>query len=114
MPLANPLYARMARPPQGFQGFAEFYPWSLGQHANRANRRLHIIGTSAAVVLLCAAALAMRPLLLLGVPVLGYGAAWAGHRFFERNTPTTFEFPLLSLCSDLLMWYEVGVGQRPF
>ena len=40
---------------QRFRTFADFYPFYLGEHANRVSRRLHCVGTSIALVILMAA-----------------------------------------------------------
>jgi hypothetical protein len=76
-----------------------------GEHANRTCRRLHVAGTSAVVAVAAAAALTRAPSLLLALPPLGYGAAWLGHLFFERNRPATFKYPLWSLVSDFQLWW---------
>ena len=70
-----------------FASFAEFYPYYLEQHRSRANRRLHLAGQAAAVLLLLAAALTgvwwllpadLRPI-FKAVLVLGtYGVAYLG------------------------------------
>jgi len=52
--------------------------------------------------------------LLWYVPLIGYGFAWVGHFFFEKNKPATFKYPLLSLRSDFVLWYEVVTGARRF
>lgn len=95
---------------QAFRSFAEFYPYYLGEHANRTCRRLHFAG-SLGVLGVVAAALARRDvwLLLLVLPV-GYGFAWVGHFFFERNRPATFRHPWYSLLGDWRMFADILRG----
>ncbi|KAJ3306047.1 hypothetical protein HDV03_000584 [Kappamyces sp. JEL0829] len=112
MPLVNPTYT--PRPSAPFKTLQSFYPYYLGEHANQTCRRLHVIGTTGVVGLtLYAAATATLSYLAL-VPVCGYGFAWVGHFFFEKNKPATFRFPLYSLASDFIMWFEIVSLQRPF
>ena len=85
-----------------------------GEHANRTCRRLHVAGTAGVLALAAAAVATARPALLLACPIVGYGAAWAGHCFFEHNRPATFKYPLWSLLSDFRLFWEVASGQRPF
>lgn len=51
---------------------------------------------------------------LIAVPLVGYGLAWIGHFFFEKNKPATFKYPLFSLRGDLQLCYEVYTGKRAF
>ena len=83
--------------------FEEFWPFYVSQHQNPTNRALHFVGTTIALAVL-AAAILLSPLWLVAVPVAGYGFAWVGHFFFERNQPATFNQPLLSLRGDLRMY----------
>ncbi len=83
--------------------FREFWPFYVAQHLQPANRALHFLGTSLALAAL-AAALTVSSWWALAVPVAGYGPAWAGHVFFERNRPATFRYPLWSLVGDLRMY----------
>ena len=83
-----------------FRTFADFYPFYLSEHANRISRRLHFVGTSAALALLITA-LVMQIWWLVAVAVIqGYGFAWVGHFFFEHNKPATFKYPRYSLMGD--------------
>ena len=87
-----------------FSSLDEFWPFYLSQHLNRTNRRLHFAGTTAALVLLAAAAGYRSWPILAAVPAAGYGFAWAGHFFFEKNRPATFRYPLLSLRADARLY----------
>lgn len=50
-------------------------------------------------------------LLLLALPVFGYGFAWVGHFFFEKNRPATFTHPLYSLIGDFVMFRDILLGK---
>ena len=92
---------------------AEFYPDYLAQHSNPISRSLHIAGSTAVIALGIAAIATRRPRLLLAMPIVGYGFAWAGHFLFERNKPATFRQPLYSLASDFLMLRDTLSGRLP-
>jgi hypothetical protein len=94
-----------------FTSVRAFYPFYLGQHRVRWNRRMHFVGTTL-VLLLATAALVLRngwP--LVGLPLAGYGFAWVGHFFFERNRPATFTHPVYSLVCDFRMYWDVWRGR---
>jgi hypothetical protein len=85
--------------------FREFWPHYLREHAKPQTRAYHYVGTSL-VVLMAGGALATRTWwLLAAMPVAGYGFAWAGHAFAERNRPATFTYPSWSLAADFKMWW---------
>ena len=94
-----------------YQTLKEFYPYYLTEHRNATSRRLHFIGTALFIALLIYALLEAKWTLLMGVPLLGYGFAWVGHYFFERNKPATFKYPLFSLMSDFIMFWDILTGQ---
>src|SRR5687767_12828095 len=54
---------------QRFASFHEFYPFYLREHSSRASRRLHVIGTALALVLLIVALATRRWNLLWAVPL---------------------------------------------
>ena len=97
-----------------FRNFEEFYPFYLGEHADRTSRRLHVIGTSAAVLQILAAIVLREPMLCLTALVSGYGFAWVGHYVFEKNRPATFKHPLYSLRGDFRIARDVFSGRIPW
>ncbi|NWC82228.1 DUF962 domain-containing protein [Pseudomonas putida] len=94
-----------------FRSFAEFYPYYLGEHSNPTCRRLHFVGTSLVIALLAYTIGSGKWLLLLAVPLFGYGFAWVGHFFFEKNRPATFKHPLYSLIGDFAMFRDILLGR---
>ena len=51
---------------------------------------------------------------LIAIPFLGYGFAWVGHFFFEKNKPATFQYPGYSLASDFIMFWDLLRGKESF
>lgn len=97
-----------------FASFSEFYPYYLSEHANRTCRRLHFTGSLLVLLTaLCAVATANWALFLL-LPVIGYGFAWTGHFFFEKNRPATFTHPFYSLAGDWVMFRDMLTGRIKF
>ena len=91
--------------------FWDFYPYYLTEHSLPVNRTLHFIGTGIVIALLIAGIVTGRPLLFVLIPVAGYGFAWFGHFFLEKNRPATFIYPFYSLASDFVMFYHILTGQ---
>lgn len=90
-----------------FNSFAEFYPYYLQEHNNITCRRLHFVGTSLVIGIALAAVLTQHWTWLWALPLAGYGFAWAGHFFFEKNRPATFKHPLYSLLGDFVMYRDI-------
>jgi hypothetical protein len=89
---------------RGFSTYREFWPFYLSEHSHPVNRWLHFVGTSIAVVFVVAAIVAADPVYLLAALFSGYGFAWFGHYFIEKNRPATFKYPVWSFVSDWRMW----------
>lgn len=97
-----------------FASFREFYPFYLSEHANRTSRRLHFIGSAGVLVLACVAVAQRDAWWLLVALACGYGFAWTGHFFFERNRPATFRHPFYSFAGDWVMFGDILRGRIPF
>lgn len=97
-----------------FNNFAEFYPYYLDEHKNRTCRRLHFVGSALTIMVALYALLSGKLLLLLLLPVIGYGFAWVGHFKFERNKPATFKHPVYSLMGDWVMFKDMLIGRIRF
>jgi hypothetical protein len=102
-PGAAPLAAGEVAMERRLERFEDFWPYYLSRHLDPANQALHFLGTSVALVALVAG-LTVAPWWLAVLPVAGYGPAWVGHFFFEKNKPATFSHPLWSLRGDLRMY----------
>jgi len=97
---------------KSFRTFGDFYPFYLGEHANRTCRRLHFTGTTLAVALLVTAAITQRWWFIVVALVQGYAFAWGGHFFFEHNKPATFKYPWFSLMGDWRLWWDMLTGKE--
>lgn len=94
-----------------FQSFKEFYPFYLSQHQNVTCRKLHFIGTLLSALSLLAFIISWHWFFLLLTPICGYGFAWVGHFYFEKNKPATFKYPLYSLMGDFVMFKDIIQGK---
>jgi hypothetical protein len=97
-----------------YQSLKEFYPYYLSEHQNPTSRMLHFIGTGLVLVVLVLGIALENYSWLAGIPVLGYGFAWVGHFFFEKNKPATFTYPFYSLASDFLLFFDLLRGKEKF
>lgn len=94
-----------------YNKLSDFYWYYLTEHQNPISRGLHILGTLLVVIMLIAAPILEKLYLLWFLPVVGYGFAWIGHAFFEKNKPATFQYPFFSLASDFIMVWDFLTGR---
>ncbi|MGN2242256.1 Mpo1-like protein [Frateuria sp. GZRR33] len=95
-----------------FARFRDFYPFYLGEHRNRACRRLHFAGSTLVLLVIAVAIATGEARWLWLAPLAGYGFAWIGHFMFEKNRPATFRHPLYSLAGDWVMYWEILRGRQ--
>ena len=96
-----------------FESFEAFYPFYLSQHKDRTCRLLHVMGTTIVLALFLTGLYHQEFELWLYIPLAGYGFAWLGHAFFEKNKPATFKYPLWSLRGDFKMYFDILGGKIP-
>ena len=99
-------------PIKNFNSLQEFYPYYLTEHQNKTSRRLHFIGTGLLFLIFAAGLLFHNYQLLFFIPIVGYGFAWVGHFFFEKNKPSTFKYPFYSLASDFMLFFDILKGKE--
>ena len=97
-----------------YPSFEAFYPYYIHEHSNRTCRRIHVVGTGLAIATLLMGLFTLNAWLLLAALFVGYGFAWVGHFFFEKNRPATFKYPLWSLRGDFRLFFETVSGKRRF
>jgi hypothetical protein len=94
-----------------YKSFWSFYPYYLTEHSHTTNRTLHFLGTLGLITILIVAIVLQKWWMLALIPVCGYGFAWVGHFFIEKNKPATFTYPLYSLASDFVTFWHILTGQ---
>lgn len=94
-----------------YASFREFYPFYLSEHTDRVCRRLHFVGSWLVIGVVLLAIVERDARWLWLAPLVGYGFAWIGHFFFEKNRPATFHHPLYSLAGDWAMFWDILRGR---
>lgn len=97
-----------------FDSFESFYPFYLAEHSNLTCRRLHFVGSTLVLMLLVFVVSTASWGFALLLPVVGYGFAWVGHFFFEKNKPATFTYPWYSFMGDWVMYKDILTGKIRF
>ncbi len=94
-----------------YTSFKTFYPYYLKEHSDFKNRVLHFTGTLLLISFLIGGIITGKWWLFALIPVTGYGFAWVGHFFIEKNKPATFTYPFYSLAGDFVMFWDMLTGQ---
>ena len=94
--------------------YSQFYAFYLTEHSNKTSRILHFIGTMLFFLFLIYMIVYSQFGLWWVLPLIGYGFAWVGHFFFEKNKPATFQYPFWSLISDFKLFFELLTGMQKF
>jgi hypothetical protein len=90
--------------------YEEFWPYYVSQHLHPMTRAMHVLGTTLAILAIVVAVVFRAPIVLIGVPVLGYGFALASHFVWEKNKPASFGHPVWSFRADLRQLWKAYAG----
>lgn len=102
-----------AKPTQ-FESITQFEPFWWGEHTNKNCKRLHVIGSTFALLCWMYFIYSRELIFVIYGLLFNYGFAWSGHYFCEENRPATFNYPYWSLYLDLLMCLKTWTLQRKF
>lgn len=94
-----------------YKTFAEFYPHYLKQHSHIMCRRMHFLGTCAAIALSLLFFFTGNLVILGLIPLIGYGLAWSGHFMFQNNHPLSLRYPIYSMGGDFKMFWDILRGR---
>jgi hypothetical protein len=97
-----------------YNSIQEFYPFYKSQHQGFVTKRLHFIGTGLVIIFILLFLATWQLKYLALAPLAGYGFAWVGHFFFEKNKPATFQYPLYSLGCDFWLFWDLLRGKERF
>ena len=95
-----------------YKSFEDFYPYYIAEHDHKYTKLMHFIGTSISIYFLIKVILSFNFLFILYALLAGYGFAWIGHFFIEKNKPATFKYPFYSLKGDYKMYLEILQGKH--
>jgi hypothetical protein len=91
--------------PDRAPNFRSFWPHYLRAHSDPNCRRLHYLSSTGALAALALSVALADPAWIVAGIAFGYGMAWIGHFFIERNRPATFGNPVYSLLGDYRMYF---------
>ena len=94
-----------------YNSFADFWPHYIAEHSNPRTRLLHLVGTAIALGCVVYFIVVGKRWLFPLALIPGYGMAWIGHFFIEKNRPATFQHPLWSFMGDYKMIWLMLTGR---
>lgn len=106
--VVNPEYVPIPYCDEGYDNFADFYPYYLGEHSHEAGRRLHILGITNSILLIILGTFTLTPILYAVAIVQAYALAVGAHLYFDKHIPKpTIKNPIymVNCCAILLTFY---------
>lgn len=96
--------------PPRISSYKEFRPYYLWERAKPGTRAIRLFGKVLAALSLVAGLTTSHPSLIILSLFAGYGPAWSGHFFIEKNRPATFTYPLWSAGLRLSHGVRLALG----
>lgn len=96
---------------KNYKNLQEFYPYYLTQHLHPICQRLHVFGTLVGVILGLGWIWQGKWWMVFIALSITYSLAWIGHFVFEKNTPATFKYPVMSFVCDFKMLKDFFSGE---
>ncbi len=100
--------------PERIKTFKEFYPYYLNQHSKKFTRIFHFTGTLLVLGVIIYVLQSGKERFLWYIPIFGLGISALSHYIFEKNKPTSFQYPVFTLMGDFKMFFELLIGKEKF
>ena len=100
--------------PERIKTFKEFYPYYLNQHSKKFTRIFHFTGTLLVLGVIIYVLQSGKERFLWYIPIFGLGISALSHYIFEKNKPTSFQYPVFTLMGDFKMLFELLIGKEKF
>ena len=89
----------------------DYYPYYLSLHQDKRTRRLHALGQLLTIAFVGGCISTSSWYWLLLAPFIVYPFAWAGHHFYENNTPAAWKKPVHAKICDWIMLKDMLTGK---
>lgn len=94
------------------KNYKDFYEFYLTQHQKTGTKVSHILTVIMVFAVVAFVIKTEKERFLWYIPILGWGITALSHYIFEKNTPTSFRYPLWTIISDFRFFLEVITGKR--
>jgi len=100
--------------PERIKTFKKFYPYYLNQHSKKLTRIFHFAGTLLVLGVIIYVLQSGKERFLWYIPIFGLGISALSHYIFEKNKPTSFQYPVFTLMGDFKMFFELLTRKLKF
>ena len=90
--------------PTRYTNYKDFFPFYLREHSKKSTRIFHYFGTIGYQILFWSLIFTQNYIFIPLVLLAGYGPAWIGHFFIEKNKPDRIYDYVTIFCLFLLIF----------